>query len=450
MAEIVVRHEERGSRQARLAVAAEWFLLAAAFVYVLSGIHSVVLGDSANSRLATVYSLVHDGTWHIDRPSDQPPNMFEQGTIDKIELNGHILSTKPPVLPLAMTGEYVVLKKALGWNLEVREDLKRIMQVMILTLVMLPHAVGIVFFALLLRILIDDPWQRLLPLFSLAFATQLPGFATQLNNHSPAIGALLVALYFGIGISSGALDPAGWRFVVFGLAGALVFTLDMPLTIFVAASGCGLLWKYPKAAVLWGGLGLLAPLLVHFAANYLATGSPMPVQTRKSLYLFESSAWRQPGGIDALNEPKGTYLFHMTFGRFGTFLLFPILLMGPAGFLIALRQGMGPWRNYYWGAVACIVALGYYYVSGTNNYGGAAYGFRWAMGAMPILILMGIPAFQKVKGPWAWTVVALLLTVSLYSSWECHQAPWGACHEWTCRWIFGAPYLDLAAGVAPK
>lgn len=450
MAETSLRLDQQEIKQARLATMAEWFVLIASFVYTLSGLHSVVLGDSANSRLATVYSLVHHGTWYIDRPADEPPNAFEQGTIDKIELNGHILSTKPPLLPLAMTGEYALIKKTLGWNLDVRDELKKIMQCMILTLVVIPHTIGLIFFALLLHLLVEKPWQRILPLFSLALATQLPGFATQLNNHSPAIGALIAALYFAVGVTSGKLSPAWWRLAGFGLAGALVFTLDMPLTIFVAAAGCGLLWRFPKQAVLWGGVGLLGPLLVHFVANYLATGSPMPVQTRRELYLFESSAWRQPGGIDALNEPKGTYLFHMTFGRFGTFLLFPILLLGPLGFLMALRQGMGPWRNYYWGAVACMAALGYYYVSGTNNYGGAAYGFRWAMGAMPVLILMGLPAFNRVRGPWAWAAVSILLAVSMYSAWECHQAPWGACHEWTCRWIFGAPYLDLTAGVAPK
>jgi hypothetical protein len=447
MTDVPDRQADRSARGASLAA---WVFLLASFFFVASALHSVVLGDSANSRLATVYSLVHDGTWYIDRPLDQPPNPFEQGTIDKIELNGRILSTKPPLLPLAMTAEYAALKGALGWNLEVREHLKHIMQVMIFTLVMLPHAIGMIFFMLLLRLLVENPWQRLLPLAALAFATQLPGFATQLNNHSPAIGALLVALYFAIGVSSGKLAPTGWRFAAYGLAGALVFTLDMPLTIFVAAAGCGLLWKYPKQAVLWGGIGLVGPLAIHFCANYLATGSPLPVQTRKSLYLFESSAWRHPGGLDALHEPKGTYLFHMTFGRFGIFLLYPILLMGPLGCYFAWRDGMKEWRNYYLGGLACFAALGYYYVSGTNNYGGASYGFRWGMGAMPILILMGIPAFNRVRGPWAWSVVAVLMAVSMYSALECYWAPWGACHEWTCRWIFGTPYIDLTATIAAK
>lgn len=443
---------EKGARgvSERKSRIAAWAIMIVSFALVLYGLHSVETGDSSNSRLATVYSLVHEGTWYIDRPLDQAPNPFEQGTIDKIELNGRILSTKPPLLPLAMTAEYVGLRQVFGWDLEVRDELRQIMRTMILTLVMIPHAIGIIFFFLLLRLLIDDPWQRLLPLFALAFASQLPGFATELNNHSPAIGALLAALYFAIGVTSGKLAPAPWRFAAYGFAGALVFTLDMPLTIFVAAAGCGLLWKHPKPAVLWGGVGLLGPLAIHFGANYQVTGSLLPVQSHRELYLFESSAWRHPGQIDALNEPKGTYLFHMTFGRFGVFLLYPILLMGFAGCYVAWRDRMREWRNYYLAGLACFAALGYYYVSGTNNYGGAAYGFRWGMGAMPILLLMGIPAFNRVRGPLAWTVVSVLMVVSMYSAWECYWAPWGACHEWTCRWIFGAPYLDLTAGVVGK
>lgn len=431
-----------GSGVTGRAILVERVLILASFLYVLSALHSVVLGDSAASRLATVYSLVHDGTWFIDRPLEEPPNPFAGRTIDKIVLDGRVLSTKPPLLPLAMTGEYIVLRGVLGWDLQNPDDWKPVIQSMIVLLIALPYAIGLVFFARLLRLLIADPVRRWLPLAALAFATQLPGFATQINNHSPAIAGLMVALYLSIGLSTGKLAPAWYRFFAFGVAGALVFTLDMPLTIFIAAAGLFLLWKFPKPAALWVGAGMLPLLALHFGVMMYVTGSPLPVQMHKELYLFEASAWRNPGGLDALNEPKGTYLFHMTFGRFGIFLLYPILLLGLLGCLFAMRRDMARWRPYYLAGVFCMLVLLAYYVQGTNNYGGAAYGFRWGMGAMPVLLLMGIPVFKRIQKPWAWGAVALLLAVSLYSAWECYRAPWGACHEWTCRWLFGAPYLS--------
>jgi hypothetical protein len=156
--------------------------------------------------------------------------------------------------------------------------------------------------------------------------------------------------------------------------------------------------------------------------------------------LYEASAWRIPGQIDALNEPKGTYFFHMTFGRFGIFLLYPILLVGPLGCLYALRGPWATWRPCYAAGLFCIAMLFFYYVKSTNNYGGAAYGFRWGMGMMPVLLLMGIPVFEQMRRPWAWSLAFVLLAVSVYSGWECYRVPWGDCHEWTCRWLFGVPY----------
>lgn len=426
----------------------ERLIILGSFLVVVSALHAVVLGDSASSRLATVYSLVHEGTWYIDRPADQPANPFESkqegslgGTIDKVELNGRLLSTKPPILPLAMTAGYWLMHYGAGWDLTERAELKRVMQVFNLTLVMIPYLIGLIFFARLLSLLIENPYQRLLPLAALAFGTQLPGFATQLNNHTPAIAALIVALYFAIGLASGKLAPSRHRFFGFGLACALVFTLDMPLTLFVAVAGLGLLYRFPRQAVLWGGMGMLPLLALHFGVMLYVTGSPLPIQMHKDWYLYEASAWRNPGGIDALNEPKGTYLYHMTFGRFGVFLLYPILLIGPFGCLYALRREMAPWRVYYLAGAATVVLLFAYYVKTTNNYGGGAYGFRWGMGAMPIFILMGIPVFRRVSRPWAWAAIAVLMAVSMYSAWECYREPWGDSHEWTCRWLFGSPYL---------
>ena len=56
---------------------------------------------------------------------------------------------------------------------------------------------------------------------------------------------------------------------------------------------------------------------------------------------------------------------------------------------------------------------------------------------MPALLLMATPVFARPRGALFWAAAALLCAVSLYSSWECLQAPWGVCHEWTCRWVFG-------------
>lgn len=422
--------------------AAEATVLLAALLLSLYGLRTVYLNETVKSRLATVWSLVHDGSWYLDRPATQPPNPFEQQTIDKVEINGRLLSTKPPLLPLIMTGEYVILHRLFAWDLDLekRDDLKSILRFMTFSLVGLFYLLTLVIFARLLDLFVLAPRHRVILLFTLAFATQLPGFAAQLNNHVPAAAMLITALYFALGLGNGKLAPEKWRFFLFGLASALVFTLDMPITIFAALAGLYLLSRFPRQALLWSGIGAAGPLLVHFGIMFAITGSPLPVQVNGQAFLFEGSYWRIPTGVDALNEPKPLYLFHMTFGRHGAFTLFPILLIGLGGLACAVFRRETPWRAYILGGGAGLAGLTLYYVTATNNYGGESYGFRWYIGAMPVLLLMGAPVLDTLRTRWKWAVVALLLAVSMYSAWECYQTPWGGQQEWTTRLIFGPAY----------
>lgn len=411
-----------------------WLLVTVAAVFVVRATQVQFLGDTANSRLATVWALVHEGRWSID-----PPNPFEPGTVDKVEIDGRLYSTKPPLLPLLMTGEYWAMHRLLGWNLAQREDARCIVRAMTLSLITSGYVAALVFFLLLARWYLVNPWTRLAAVFALAFGTELLGFAAHIDNHLPAAGALMAALYFALGLCSGRLAPAPHRFALFGFCGGLVFALDMPVTIFVVCAGLYLLKRFPRQTLAWTSLGLAAPLAVHFAVMIAVTGSPLPIQSRPELYLYEASYWRNPGGLDALNEPKLAYLFHMTFGRFGSFTLFPVLIIGLLGIICACRESDLHLRALAWGGAAAFGILTLYYVLKTNNYGGAAYGFRWHIAVMPALLLMGAPAWNRMTRGWHWALWFAALAVSCYSCWECFQTPWGEQQEWTCR-IFGTAY----------
>ncbi|MCC6144566.1 MAG: hypothetical protein IT368_12235 [Candidatus Hydrogenedentes bacterium] len=426
----------RGRRLPRLIA---WILIVVALVYGAVYSQADFLGDTANSRLATVYSLVHHGTWVIGG-TDAPPNPFTSGTVDKCALDGQVLSTKPPMLPLLMTAEYVVLRAVFGWQLDDAGGLKAIMWVMNFTLVALPFVLILLLFYRMTGWLPMTSWARVLALVCLACGTQLPGYSTLLNNHIPAAASLMVMTYLAFGMCCGQLSARWWRFLLFGIAGGLTFTFDMPVTIYVATAGLYLFYRFPKGAATWGAAGILLPLAVHFGVMIAVTGSPLPVQMRYELYLYEGSYWRNPLGIDALNEPKGTYLFHLTFGRFGTFLLFPVLTLGLAGAVLALLLRDVLYRGWILAAALCFAVLTAYYVQGTDNYGGAAYGFRWHIASMPLLLLMAAPIWERLRRPWHWAAVIALLAVSIYSAWECAQLPWGVNQEWTARLIFGPAF----------
>ncbi len=419
------------------AYGAQALLFGLALCLSLAGLRTVFLGDTAASRLATVYSLTQKGTWYIDSPAADIENPFEPLTIDKYELNGRLLSTKPPMLPLLMTGEYLVAHRLLGWELTQRDDLRALLRLMTFSFSICAYVVMLVFFAKILALFIDAPSRRIVPLAALAFGTQFLGFSPQLNNHVPGACMTVAMLYFALGLGSGKLDATWWRFFFFGLCGALVFTLDMPMTIYVVLAGMYLLWRFPRQAFLWGGLGMLGPLAVHFGCMLAVTGSPLPAQMNHDRYLFEGSYWRNPLGVDALHEPKALYFFHMTLGRYGVFLLFPILLLGFSGVVRAFFFPTTPFRGYYMAGLLGGVLLSLYYIQGTNNYGGAAYGFRWYMGSMPLWLLMATPVWKGMHKPWHWLIVLLLLAVSIFSGWEAYCTPWGVNQEWTCRYIFG-------------
>lgn len=401
------------------------------------GVRHVLAGETVNSRLATVWSLTQHGTWYVDRPLDEPRNPFEAMTVDKVTVQGRLISSKPPMLPLIMTGEYLLLNRLFSLDLNNPDDLKPILQVMNMTLVVFAYASALLFFTLLLHMFIDDPWRRVFWVAAMAFCTQVTGYASQLNNHVPAVGMLMPMLYLGIGLSAGKLEAKPWRFIVFGLCGAFVFTFDLPITIFVALMGFYLLYRHPRKTLLWTSLGVAGPLLVHFGIMVAVTGSPLPVQMNYDHYLFESSLWRNPMGLDSLNEPKAVYLFNFTLGRQGVFLLFPILAMGLAGAVFAVLRRDMPGRGYVLGGAAGFILITMYYLLKTHGYGGEAYGFRWYIGAMPVLLLMGASFHERTHPRWLWGLLLLMAAVSAFSAWECHQSPWGINLEWTGRWLFG-------------
>lgn len=414
---------------------AELMVFVTAAVFVLLGSYPRFAGDTAYSRLATVEALTQHGTWYIDRPEGEEPNRFEQRTIDKVMVKGRMLSSKPPMLPLFMTGEYVVLHRVLGLTLDDEDDVKEIIRWMTITFSGIPFLVLLIFFSKTLAFYVTDPASRLFCLVALAFGTQLWGYAATINNHIPAASLVMVSLYFALGLASRKLDPTPGKFIAFGLAAGLVPTIDMPGAIFPFMAGLYLLYTHPELTLRWATIGAGIPLLVHSSIMMHVTGLPLPVQMNESLYLYEASYWRNPRGIDALNEPFLVYFFHMTIGRCGIFSLYPVTALGLGGAFYAWRDRAFPQRKLVLWAVFGFAIATLYYATSTNNYGGEAFGFRWYIVAMPILLLMAAPWIARLENRWAWLIIVLMFGVSFYSAWQCTVNPWGANHEWTTRFL---------------
>lgn len=392
------------------------------------------LGQTALSRLATVVALAEDGTWYLDRPPDVPPNPFAARTIDKVQIDGRLLSSKPPLLPWLMTAQYRALNAAFGWRLDNIEDTKRILYVYTLTYGALPWTLALAATAVALRMLGLPPPGRTALLASLAFGTQAAGFAATFNNHVPAAAALVLCLAIVLPLHRHPARRPGFAAAA-GLAGGLAAAFDVPNAAYVALIGVLLLSRPGNLNWLAFGLAAAVPVGVQSWLLYVSTGSPFPVQLRPEAFIYESSYWRNPLGMDAMSEPKAVYLLNMTFGEKGIFILYPVLITGLAGLVGSVFKPIPHRFPVLLGGFGVAVLIGYYTLT-TSNYGGESYGMRWLIPTMPVLVWMGVPVWRHANRLPILATLMTALAVSAWSAWQSSRTPWAAGHEWT-RVLFG-------------
>jgi len=346
-----------------------------------------------------------------------------------------MLSSKPPVLPLMMTGEYVLLRYLFGLDLKNESDRADIIRILTLTFMGIPFILTVFVFDRTIALFAVDPLIRHLMMLFLAFGTQLWGYSLFINNHIPGTFFLMLSVYLALGLIYRKWKPAGWRFLLFGVAAGLVLTIDIPASIWPAIAGLCLMYHFPRKTLSWGAPAVAVPVAVHAGVMMHATGSPLPVQMHPEMYLYENAYWRHPRGIDALNEPKGTYLFHMTFGRCGIFILYPVLIAGLLSPLVyILGKGLRFHRPILLGALGFVILTAYYCLR-TNNYGGGADGVRWDISAMAILFFMGVPVYEKLRVRWKWIFVGLMFGLSFFSAWEATRSTFYTGQEWPCQFL---------------
>jgi len=116
------------------------------------------------------------------------------------------------------------------------------------------------------------------------------------------------------------------------------------------------------------------------------------------------------------------------------------LLVGVASTVRSLCWRKPPYRAHILVGALGFIILTAYYLLKTNNYGGEAYGFRWYIVAMPVLLLMGAPILAGLRARWKWLFVCVMMGVSFYSAFECAKSPWGANRAWTSTLFLGPSY----------
>ncbi|MSR31068.1 MAG: hypothetical protein EXR99_06120 [Gemmataceae bacterium] len=372
---------------------------------------------------------------------------FEDGwqTVDLI-LHPEALkfySTKPPLLPILVAGEYWALQKATGWTL--KENPFGVVRVILFTINLLPFLLYLVVLWDLLGKIAVTEWGRLYTLCVAGLGTMVLPFLQSFNNHTMAVFSVLFGIYAlvqvqqklenGVGKSI-----AGWCFLAGLLAGFAVCN-ELPSLAFLALAGVFLGMKRPREAVLWYLPGALIPVALLLATNYLALGQWRPAYSEFGgpWYAYEGSHWRvfpgvSKGGIDWARrngEPIPVYAFHLLLGHHGFFSLTPVFLLSMAGMWWQVRGEKPP--SFYKPLARATAILGLvvivFYIFKSDNYGGFCIGPRWLMWLCPFFLLTAQPVVDALARSRAGRVFALLLLVlslvgANYPGWNPWRHPW--------------------------
>ncbi len=397
------------------------------------------LSANDRSRWCTVRALVEHGTYAID------DIVQEKGwdTIDMVKHDGHLFSSKPPLLATLIAGEYWVLHRLTGTTLgEHPHALGRLM----LATINIPAL--LLCFGLLVSIVErygQTDWGRVFVVAAATWGTLLTTFAVTLNNHLIAAAAATVTLWATLRIwheGSRRLD----EFVLAGAAAAFCAANELPALSLFAASGVALLWKAPRQTLIGFVPAALVVVVAFFATNYAAHSSLIPPYAHRgegegeNWYDYEyerngrtiQSYWQTRSGIDLGERSRAVYAVNVLVGHHGVFSLTPVWILSVAGFGLLLT---GRDKSLWWiaaGLIALSLVCLTFYLSRPlidRNYGGTSCGFRWMLWFAPLWLFGMLPATDAAaRRRWSRGVCLALLVLSVisasYPTWNPWQHPW--------------------------
>jgi hypothetical protein len=394
------------------------------------------------SRWATIRALVDTGSYSIGYREEYADGTYRDFGINALKdwesadvvmhpETKRFYSSKPPLLPTVLAGEYWVLRTAFGLNM--RRDRLLIARTLLITINLLPFIFYLIVLSRLVDRLCTTDWARLFVFATAGFGTFVSGFMGGLNNHTVAATGALFAVYQCLRIHLDD-DRRPWRF---GLAGLLAgWTLCNELPSAALAAGV-MLWLARlsfRDTLRYALPALLVPIAAYGLTQYLAVGTLTPTYAQARWYRFADSYWNNPVGIDRVNEPKLVYATHLLIGHTGILSLTPPILLGWIGMVrTAARRDAGrSWpadRTLALLTCALTVITVAFYVARTENYGGQTAGPRWFFWLVPLWLLTMAPEADRWGSrPWLRRIAYAFLALAIGTASHALVNPWQ--HSW--------------------
>ena len=422
------------------------------------------LSSNDRSRWATVRSLAELGTYQIDEIVSQP----NWDTIDMVKHDdqgqpapaadeGHLYSSKPPLLATLLAGPYWLIYKFTGATLA--EHPFAIGRTLLVLFNVLPMIVYFVTIARLIERFGTTDWGRMFVMTCAAFGTFLSTFAVAINNHLTAAICAAIALDTALRIWYDGERRLRWFFVA-GFFAAFTAANELPALAFFAAVTVGLFYKAP------GGVlkAFLPGALIVFAAaegtNHVAHHSWVPAYAHRkpddNWYQYQfmrngkvrESYWSKPEArspIDQGEPDRLTYVFHALIGHHGIFSLTPIWLFSFSGMAVLCFRRSPDWRALgLLLASVSLVCIAFYLQmpQEDRNYGGMTSGFRWVFWFAPLWLVAMLPVTDAMAARRWWrglaiVVLALSVLSVSYPTWN----PW--VHPWLLDFLANQQWIGL-------
>lgn len=409
------------------------------------------LSANDRSRWCTIRSLVERGTYVIDDIIAEPNwdtidavKHDDQGRAAPAPNEGHVYSSKPPLLATLLAGEYWLIYKFTPYSLGanpygVARFMLITLNVPLLVLIWMLIARHVERYA-------RTDWARVFVVAAAVFGTLLTTFAVSLTNHLVGAAAAMVA-FDGLVRITVEKDLRLRRFAQVGFAAAFAAANELPSLSLFALSGAWLLWKFPRPTLTAFVPAALVVAVAALGTNYAAHGTLVPPYGQRAegnnWYVYQylrngqvrTSYWSpgsQRGPMDVGEKSPATYSLHALVGHHGIFSLTPIWILTVVGLWKTCRDRHDVLRPIAAAvALVSVVCIAFYLARPEidRNYGGHSAGFRWVFWFAPLWLATMTPALDaRAHCRGCRAVQLLLLAVSVvsvsYPTWNPWTLPW--------------------------
>jgi len=364
----------------------------------------ISMSGNESSRFAVIQATGEQNVFHIEKTAFR--------TVDRVIRNNHIYSDKPLLFPWMLGMLWKIPHRLAGISFDTHYHLA----VYLVNFFMAALTQSLLFLWLFNALRRNVPAAPLLLKWLLSLAMPLGGwmlsYSVVLNNHTPAALAMLGAF---IAIDKFRRRPTDAAACLAGCAAGITGILDLPAGTFTGiAVTLAVLLNAPAEKrfrmtgfAISGGMIWLAALA---AVNFLAYGTVLP------LYISGTGGgtWAPPPA----SEHTDFYIPDVLFGTRGLFSYQPFLLF-------ALLWTARNWKKSA-SAVRCMIAAAtattVFYIFFTNEYGGAAYGFRYLIVIIPLLWFLAscqiLESHSKIQKSLAVLLIAAGMITGLAGSYN--------------------------------